>query len=148
MTPTPEQIAAAYDQAHRLYNDVTFVDGDKDITAIATVIATARLEGETKGRAQMEAEIERLRKLNATLMGDDETAPRYTTKRLRHEIAQKIAPLEAENKRLRAALEPFAKLAPTYDPPEGDDDDLCWYHRACPTLGDLRRARDTLETLK
>lgn len=50
--PTKEQIEAAYDQAHRLYNDVTFVDGDIDINAIATVIATARLEGEAKGRVQ------------------------------------------------------------------------------------------------
>ena len=32
------------------------------------------------------AEIERLRSINATLMGDDEDAPRYTTKRLRLEI--------------------------------------------------------------
>ena len=53
-----------------------------------------------------------------------------------------------ENERLRAALEPFAKLAAAYDPPEDDDSDSCWDDNAVPTVGDIRRARDTLEALK
>jgi hypothetical protein len=42
------------------------------------------------------------------------------------------------------ALEPFARLADCYDPPEGDDDHSCWDQAAQPTLGDLRRARAEL----
>lgn len=48
------------------------------------------------------SENERLRRINATLMGDDEDAPRYTTKRLRLEIqrateaqASRVSELEA-----------------------------------------------------
>jgi hypothetical protein len=43
------------------------------------------------------------------------------------------------------ALEPFARLAGKYDPPEGDDDHTTWCQTALPTLGDLRRARAALE---
>ncbi len=36
--------------------------------------------------AAKDAEIERLQKINAMIMGDDENAPRYTTKRLKQEV--------------------------------------------------------------
>ena len=46
--------------------------------------------------AELEAENERLTKINATLMGDDEDAPRYTTKRLKHEVAKAVGRALAE----------------------------------------------------
>ncbi|GAA5627493.1 hypothetical protein Brsp05_02784 [Brucella sp. NBRC 12953] len=36
--------------------------------------------------AERDAEIDRLKKINAMIMGDDENAPRYTTKRLKQEV--------------------------------------------------------------
>lgn len=53
MTPTPEQI-----EAERPY--AIMIVG-RSIPEISTALALTRLEGEAKGRAQMEAEIERLR---------------------------------------------------------------------------------------
>lgn len=52
--------------------------------------------------------------------------------------------IEARVESLEAALKPFADLAPSYDPPEDDDDHKCWHAESTPTLGDLRRARNTL----
>ena len=46
--------------------------------------------------AALKAENERLAKINATLMGDDEGAPRYTTKRLKHEVAKAVERALAE----------------------------------------------------
>lgn len=51
---------------------------------------------------------------------------------------------EARVKLLEEALKPFADLAPSYDPPEDDDDHKCWHAESTPTLGDLRRARTVL----
>lgn len=45
--------------------------------------------------ATLEAENARLREINANLMGDDEDAPRYTTKRLKQEIAKAAGRTEA-----------------------------------------------------
>jgi len=50
-------------------------------------------------------------------------------------IARQAATIE----RLRAALEPFAKVADRYDPDEGDDLQVAWDWS--PTIGMLRRAR-------
>lgn len=38
----------------------------------------------------LKAEVERLTKINAALMGDDEDAPRYTTKRFKQEVAKAV----------------------------------------------------------
>ena len=51
---------------------------------------------------------------------------------------------EAKAARLEEALEPFAKHAGDYEPPEGDDDQRIWGDWL-PTIGDLRRARAALE---
>lgn len=56
----------------------------------------------------LEAENATLRAINANLMGDDEDKPRYTTKRLRHEIANATTALEAELAKAREALEQIA----------------------------------------
>jgi len=45
---------------------------------------------------------------------------------------------------LEAALKPFAALADCYDPPEGDDHQPTWDRK--PTLGQVRQARQALET--
>lgn len=42
------------------------------------------------------ADVDRLRAINANLMGDDEDAPRYTTKRLKAEIAKAVEAARAE----------------------------------------------------
>lgn len=44
-------------------------------------------------------------------------------------------------------LEPFAKHADDYDPPEGDDDQQIW-GAWLPTIGQLRRARELVTKLK
>lgn len=57
---------------------------------------------------RLRQEVERLTAINANLMGDDEDAPRYTTKRLHHEIkrarrqafVEAVEIAEAENMRL------------------------------------------------
>ncbi len=64
--------------------------------------------------AGREREIERLKKVNAALMGDDEDKPRYTTKRVKQEIARATESLEvklvAANQRA-AELEKYAREA-------------------------------------
>ena len=60
----------------------------------------------------------------------------------KHEAAREVA--EAKAARLEEALEPFAKHAGDYEPPEGDDDQRIWGDWL-PTIGDLRRARAALE---
>ena len=52
--------------------------------------------------------------------------------------------LRQRNAELVEALEPFAKLANIYDPPEDDDDARAWYRQATPTLGQLRTARNAI----
>lgn len=71
--------------------------------------------------AELEAENARLRQINANLMGDDEDTPRYTTKRLKQEIAKATdtaleatpptSELEAENASLRSELEYQKKVS-------------------------------------
>jgi hypothetical protein len=53
-----------------------------------------------------------------------------------------IQKLVLENKRLRAALEPFAREADKYMPAEGDDEYSAWDSRF--KIGELRRARNAL----
>lgn len=55
--------------------------------------------------AALQSEVDRLTKLIAQLMGDDESMPRYTTKRLRYEVEQRTAALQSENARMQGALE-------------------------------------------
>lgn len=59
-------------------------------------------------------------------------------------LAEESAALRSEVTRLREALEPFAKEAPKYDPPEGDDDHLPFGVNI--TIGNLRRARTEINT--
>ncbi len=51
------------------------------------------------------ARIKELEGINANLMGDDEDKPRYTTKRLKHEIARATEALEAKIAAAEKALE-------------------------------------------
>ena len=67
--------------------------------------------------------------------------------------ADRLDALTAENAALKArvveledALEPFARRADTYDPPEDDDWVVDWYDSVDrPTLGNFRLARAALE---
>jgi len=81
--------------------------------------------------------IESLQRENERLAGlvRDNGTPRFNAVCERYETA------EAEVKRLRDALKPFADIASSYDPPEDDDDQKCWHAESTPTIGDLRRAR-------
>ena len=63
--------------------------------------------------------------------------------------------LKAENDRLRAALEPFRKVAEEHDVWDADRDDSPMLIEHCEggreydiTLGDLRRVRETLSQSK
>ena len=51
--------------------------------------------------------------------------------------------VKADNERLRAALEPFAKAAEKYDPDEGDGWQCAWDWMT--TIDQLRRARAALD---
>ena len=53
---------------------------------------------------ELTAENEWLKSINANLMGDDESVPRYTTKRLKQEIARAVAAAEKERDKAKAAL--------------------------------------------
>lgn len=44
----------------------------------------------------LESRLEKAEAINANLMGDDESVPRYTTKRLKQEIAKAVEKAEAE----------------------------------------------------
>ena len=59
--------------------------------------------------AAKDREIANLKAINANLMGDDEDKPRYTTKRLRHEIACATEALEAQLAAARGALDALIK---------------------------------------
>lgn len=69
----------------------------------------------------------------------DRSCPTCTNRAAPAEITR----LRAEVERLREALKPIAELARHYDPVEDDDHLTPW--GACPTIGDLRRARKALE---
>lgn len=58
-------------------------------------------------------------------------------------LVGKVEILEAENKRLREALTPFAKEAARYDPPDGDGIYTAW--DSAFKIDDLRRAAAALE---
>ena len=68
-------------------------------------------------------------------------------------LVRVLRALTAENAALKArvveledALEPFARRADTYDPPEDDDWVVDWYDSVDrPTLGNFRLARAALE---
>lgn len=66
-----------------------FLREGEDEILVAEVVRTR------SRNAALEAENARLREVNANLMGDDEDAPRYTTKRLKQEIAKAVARTEA-----------------------------------------------------
>jgi hypothetical protein len=61
------------------------------------------------------------------------------------EAATEIAALRRELEEAREALEPFAEAAHSYDPNEGDGDDIAWSHDF--TIGSLRRARAAIRNL-
>lgn len=52
---------------------------------------------------------------------------------------------EAENAKLREALQPFAALAAHYDPEDPIDDNQSATYWGTPTIGQLRRARAAIE---
>jgi hypothetical protein len=56
----------------------------------------------------------------------------------RNALTARVAALEAENEKLREALEPFAEEAKKYNPIEDDNEDTAW--DSLPTVGDLRGA--------
>jgi len=58
--------------------------------------------------AAQAARIKELEQVNAVLMGDDEDKPRYTTKRLKHEISRATEALEAKLAAAELALEFYA----------------------------------------
>ncbi|MDH0369054.1 hypothetical protein [Brucella anthropi] len=62
--------------------------------------------------AAKDAEIERLQKINAMIMGDDENAPRYTTKRLKQEVERVTQVMRGEASDRQAHVEALeAKLS-------------------------------------
>ena len=61
------------------------------------------------------------------------------------DAATEIASLRRELEEAREALEPFAEAAHSYDPDEGDGDDIAWSHDF--TIGSLRRARAAIRNL-
>jgi len=82
-------------------------------------------------------EIEALRRENQELR-----AERDEWKAMATEFKGLTEEWQARAEQLEAALEPFAKEADLYDPPEGDDDQPAW-SRDFP-IGMLRRARSAL----
>jgi len=62
------------------------------------------------------------------------------------EAADAIERLQKELETAREALEPFARVADSYEPDEGDDACVAWAHDF--TIGSLRRARDARRTTK
>ncbi|WP_128094039.1 hypothetical protein [Brucella pituitosa] len=79
--------------------------------------------------AALTVEIERLQKINAMIMGDDEAAPRYTTKRMKQEVERAtqvmrgeasdreayVRSLETQLAAARKALEEIASFTQTTD---------------------------------
>lgn len=93
--------------------------------------------------AALTARVKELEGINANLMGDDEDKPRYTTKRLKHEIARATEALEAKLAAAQEALEPFADHAKerAVDAQEWRDTDTV---KIVVTIADLRAARAVL----
>jgi chromosome segregation ATPase len=127
----------------------------------ATGEANARANILESELSALRAENDRLKAINANLMGDDEDKPRYTTKRLRHEIEQARAADAAELSALRARLdeagkviEPFAAIYERCIPEEPElrgpilnakpDEKALVF----PLVHDLRAARRFLEEAK
>lgn len=197
MTPTPEQI-----EAERPY--AIMIVG-RSIPEISTALALTRLEGIATGRAQMEAEVERLKneieewrqrwtaaaqtaqdlawdvgkredeiqqlqaKIEGATIAASETQPTWHHRCNKIMAAlgydygdadwmmpdekRRLIDAEEDIERLRAALEPFALVA-EHDIGESETDEdffspMKTNNRAPRlTVGDLRRARDTLEGMK
>ena len=87
------------------------------------------------------AEITRLQKERD---GIDEE--RRTALALVLERNAQIQALQKELETAREALEPFARVADSYEPDEGDDACVAWAHDF--TIGSLRRARRSRRTTK
>jgi len=62
------------------------------------------------------------------------------------EISIVCSDLREQVEKAREALEPFARVADSYEPDEGDDACVAWAHDF--TIGSLRRARDARRTTK
>ncbi|MEE9924003.1 MAG: hypothetical protein PBV01_11645 [Brucella anthropi] len=75
---------------------------------------------ETDNAAQA-ARIKELEQINAMIMGDDENAPRYTTKRLKQEIARATEALEAKLAAAKKALEDISGKIGAFHDAETDD---------------------------
>lgn len=71
------------DIVERLNDLYSLLDNSGSTDAIEAIMAEAAAE-----IPRLRAEVERLTCINANLMGDDENAPRYTTKRLRQEVSR------------------------------------------------------------
>ena len=104
-----------------------YVRADR-IEALEREVAELRAsrDGYVKQAVAREAEAERkiaeLEAINAILMGDDEDKPRYTTRRMKQEVArqtevvrQELIVAEAREARLSEALRPFADMADYLD---------------------------------
>ncbi len=82
---------------------------------VATILELPEPDGISHAEAvrtkfeRLRAELAEARAINANLMGDDEDKPRYTTKRLKQEIAKAVAAAEAERNRLAADLKRTTK---------------------------------------
>jgi len=89
----------------------------------------------------MQSEVENtLRELRAEVRSDGAVVAGPTDLDLR--AASLIERLYRENEKLREALQPFAEVASSYDPEEGDGYDIAWAHDF--TIASLRRARSAL----
>lgn len=60
----------------------------------------------------------------------------------------RIAELEAEKREMLDALEPFALYSKSYDPDEGDSDQMAWDAGNTITIGQLRKAAALHNKLK
>jgi len=102
-----------------------------------------RAEKAEDDNAAKDARVKELEQINANLMGDDENKPRYTTKRLKLEIARATEALEAKLSAAEKALEPFADHAKdrAVDAAEWRNSDTV---QIVVTIGDLRKARAVL----
>lgn len=78
---------------------------------ISVVRLAARVSEAEADNAALTARVKELSEINVNLMGDDEDKPRYTTKRLKHEIASATKALETKLVATWNALEPFALIS-------------------------------------
>lgn len=103
-----------------------------------------RAEKAEADNAAKDARVKELEQINANLMGDDENKPRYTTKRLKLEIARATEAIEVRLAAAEKALEPFAEYCGDHfdkdfnGNPLPDEQKVGWVYL---NYGHFRRAR-------